>query len=203
MLLTSLGGGIYYAGDDSVYTYLHKKADSLFPQKNIVVKPKPSRSDVGSKNVKPSSSLKYTFFDTLVEPDADYHLGLNSERKTRPKIYQPPPAPKTDSHIEQKQVALASSSSPELDSTLAPEMEIQKPYMVQVGSFRERGRAQEIASRLNLKGYSAFLLSVEIPDKGTWHRVYLGRYSTRNEAKQAAGKANISENLPAVVRQTS
>ncbi|MCH8209603.1 MAG: SPOR domain-containing protein, partial [Nitrospinae bacterium] len=80
--------------------------------------------------------------------------------------------------------------------------DVKKEFTVQVSSFQERDRARDMRGRLSKKGYPAFYLKVDIPEKGVWYRVYLGTYSTRQEAKMAAGRANIKENLPAVVRQT-
>ena len=62
-------------------------------------------------------------------------------------------------------------------------------FTVQVASYREKGDARELADRLTRKGYQAFVAEAEIPGKGTWYRVRVGRFGTRKEA------ASFGENL--------
>ncbi len=62
-------------------------------------------------------------------------------------------------------------------------------FTVQVASYREKGDARELADRLTRKGYQAFVAEAELPGKGTWYRVRVGRFGTRKEA------ASFGENL--------
>ncbi len=62
-------------------------------------------------------------------------------------------------------------------------------YTVQVASYREKRDARELADRLMRKGYQAFVAEAEVPGKGTWYRVRVGRFGTRKEA------ASFGENL--------
>ena len=79
IFLASLGGGVYYAGDDFVYTYLNKKVQVLFPPKqDFPAKPKASKSVRGTAKSKTSPGMKYTFFETLLNPDVDNYLGLSA-----------------------------------------------------------------------------------------------------------------------------
>lgn len=55
-------------------------------------------------------------------------------------------------------------------------------YTVQVASYREEGDARELAAGLSRKGYRAFVTAAEVPGKGTWYRVRVGRFGTRKEA---------------------
>jgi hypothetical protein len=55
-------------------------------------------------------------------------------------------------------------------------------FTVQVASYREKGDARELADRLTRKGYQAFVAEAEVPGKGTWYRVRVGRFGTRKEA---------------------
>ena len=76
-------------------------------------------------------------------------------------------------------------------------------YLVQVGSFRELAGAEMMKNNLKSNGYSAFLLQVDILDKGVWYRVYLGKYAEREEAVLAAESAKVRDKLSAVVHQIS
>jgi hypothetical protein len=55
-------------------------------------------------------------------------------------------------------------------------------FTVQVASYRDKGDARELADRLTRKGYQAFVAEAEVPGKGTWYRVRVGRFGTRKEA---------------------
>jgi cell division protein FtsN len=62
-------------------------------------------------------------------------------------------------------------------------------FTVQVASYRDSKDAEELAQRLARKGYQAFVAEAEIPGKGKWYRVRVGRFGTRKEA------ASFGENL--------
>lgn len=51
------------------------------------------------------------------------------------------------------------------------------PYLVQAGSFRNKDDAEKLKARLALGGFEASIISVDIPEKGLWHRVRLGPYA--------------------------
>lgn len=55
-------------------------------------------------------------------------------------------------------------------------------FTLQVASYRDRSDAEELAQRLARKGYQAFVAEAEIPGKGKWYRVRVGRFGTRKEA---------------------
>lgn len=61
-------------------------------------------------------------------------------------------------------------------------------FTVQVGSFNAASQANERVSSLRAAGFDARATVVEIPGRGTWHRVQVGRFREREEAaKTAAG----------------
>jgi cell division protein FtsN len=51
------------------------------------------------------------------------------------------------------------------------------PYLVQAGSFQNAEDAEKLKARLALGGFEASIVSVNIPDKGLWHRVRLGPFT--------------------------
>lgn len=55
-------------------------------------------------------------------------------------------------------------------------------YTVQVGSFPEVQQAEELKKHLKSKLYPAFIQKVELPDNGTWYRVRVGNFKSKNEA---------------------
>jgi len=61
------------------------------------------------------------------------------------------------------------------------------PYLVQAGSFQNVDDAEKLKARLALGGFEASIVSVNIPEKGLWHRVRLGPF-----AGLAAANATIA-----------
>jgi cell division protein FtsN len=56
-------------------------------------------------------------------------------------------------------------------------------YYLQAGSFQNVGDAEKLKAKLALSGFEASLQTVNIPDKGVWHRVRLGPYSNDEAGK--------------------
>ena len=106
------------------------------------------------------------------------------------------------------------SSSPNGDSlrgstgsakrAVAPSTVSSKPYMIQVSSFRKLSHARALESKLQQKGYPAFVMSVEVSKaKGVWYRVFLGKYQTEANARAVAQKAQRRHNLKTIVLKSS
>ena len=55
-------------------------------------------------------------------------------------------------------------------------------FAVQVASFKDASEANERVSALRAAGFEAEAVTVEIPNRGLWHRVICGRARTREEA---------------------
>lgn len=55
-------------------------------------------------------------------------------------------------------------------------------YVVQVASFRSLSISENEAGKYRNKGFNAFVETAEIPDRGTWYRVRVGNFSSKEEA---------------------
>ncbi len=53
---------------------------------------------------------------------------------------------------------------------------------IQIGSFNDQAQANERAARLKSAGADARVVRADIPGKGTWYRVQVGGFATREEA---------------------
>jgi tetratricopeptide (TPR) repeat protein len=98
-----------------------------------------------------------------------------------PAATPPPPA-------EPPPPASAASAGPVEDILYATAWQAQDtayPYTVQAGSFQSRDEAVKLARTLVSQGEAAFTARVEIPGKGTWHRVFFGAYPSRKTADKA------------------
>ncbi len=60
-------------------------------------------------------------------------------------------------------------------------------FTVQVASWRSRWKAELDLQRYQDRGFDAYIQRVHIPEKGgVWHRVRLGRFSSRETATEQA-----------------
>lgn len=56
-------------------------------------------------------------------------------------------------------------------------------FVVQVAAFRSSSISENEAGKYRNKGYNAFVETAEIPGRGTWYRVRVGNFSTKEEAQ--------------------
>lgn len=61
-------------------------------------------------------------------------------------------------------------------------------YTIQVGSYEERGMAEDEVRSMKQKGYAAFVVASAIPGKGTWYRVRVGSFANRQSAEKLANE---------------
>ncbi len=71
----------------------------------------------------------------------------------------------------------------------------QKVYSLQVASFRSPQEAQKYVRFLSRKGYEAFVRKVNLPQKGQWYRVYIGRFSNLKQAKNFGQQLQQKEKI--------
>lgn len=72
-------------------------------------------------------------------------------------------------------------------------------YSVQVGSYPQMNEAAEVVERWKAKGYPAYLMIADIPDRGRWYRVRLGGFETRADAAHYMKELQRRENVEALV----
>jgi cell division protein FtsN len=65
-------------------------------------------------------------------------------------------------------------------------------YAVQVGSFSTVSAANERVSSLRAAGFEARVAEAELAKRGTWYRVYSGRFESREEASRHESKLRAS-----------
>lgn len=72
-------------------------------------------------------------------------------------------------------------------------------FTVQVSSFQERGRADGLVEQLRAKSFAAYTMPSEVPGKGTWYRVRVGQFTTREAAEAVAAKLRSAQGMSAYV----
>jgi len=58
------------------------------------------------------------------------------------------------------------------------------PFSVQLGSSRSLKLCHRVSSMLRTLGYPAFNSSIDLKNRGVWHRVYIGSFATRDAAQK-------------------
>lgn len=85
-----------------------------------------------------------------------------------------------------------------------PKQETAEPtgrYAIQVAASREVAHAEKLVGQLKKKGYAAYRVAVKLPGKGTWHRVRVGRYRSREKALKMLATIKGSYQGAMVVQQ--
>jgi cell division protein FtsN len=70
-------------------------------------------------------------------------------------------------------------------------------FLLQLSSFQDRAEADTFARRFSAQ--SAYVVSTEIPGKGTWYRVRVGSYGNLQEASAAKATFEREHNVIAYV----
>lgn len=60
----------------------------------------------------------------------------------------------------------------------------EKPFTIQVASFRERVRAELVAKKLKKASFSSTTSAKDLGEKGIWYRVRVGDFNTEDEARE-------------------
>jgi len=68
-------------------------------------------------------------------------------------------------------------------------------YTVQLGSFQNIDAAYLLEKKLLAKGYPCFVIKAAIPKKGTWYRVRVGTFNTKEKAVNYAEQLKNIEKL--------
>jgi cell division septation protein DedD len=66
-------------------------------------------------------------------------------------------------------------------------------YAINLASFRDKERADRFVQELKKKGFEAFRWEVNLPGKGRWHRVSIGNFPTRKEAKDFVRQKKLKD----------
>ena len=55
-------------------------------------------------------------------------------------------------------------------------------FTLQLGASPNRDDAERQASRFREKGYAPYIVAADVPGKGTWYRVRMGSFPTKDAA---------------------
>lgn len=74
-------------------------------------------------------------------------------------------------------------------------------FSVQVGASQNMAEANQWVQGWRDRGYSAFLMVADLPEKGRWYRVRLGSFPSRDTAETFASQLKTKEQVDAIAVQ--
>ncbi|MBN1282541.1 MAG: SPOR domain-containing protein [Proteobacteria bacterium] len=122
-----------------------------------------------------------------------------------PSVEQRPPAAESPP-LAQQEAPAARPGSSAADTAAASDSSVIRVksgqnarYSVQIGSYPDLAEGTKIAEKWKGKGYPAFIMIADIPDRGRWYRVRIGGFENREDAMRYMQELSAKENVEALV----
>ena len=124
------------------------------------------------------------FYEKLKEPGSNEPPMV--AKPTPKKSLSPKPKP-VKAQTKKTVKATEQATQPRRTNTTrlssAKEASPKGSYTIQVASIKDAGAADRLVVKLRKKGYPAYQVRAEIPNKGIWYRVRVGPYTKREAAE--------------------
>ena len=155
--------------------------------------PRPEASEMKSKT-------DLGFYDSLPK---------NREDSEMPNLPKPPPASAKPEPPAQKPAESAAPPKTEKPAAAVPAPAAPppapasaapgKPLTVQIAAVKSEEEARRLLEKLRQKGYGAYVEPIAIPDKGTWYRVRMGEFPSKEFARSTVDRLQKDGFAPNVV----
>ncbi len=141
---------------------------------------------------KKTDSESFTFYSTLTKEPKK--MDRTKQNEIAEKILEPEKKDeRTNNHSTEEYIeksAFKNVTEKDLDKKL---------YTVQLASFKEFDKADDLASSLKKKGYRAYILASNLDDDSVRFRVRAGKFADFNHAKQFSHDLNEREKFKSIV----
>jgi putative secretion ATPase (PEP-CTERM system associated) len=97
-------------------------------------------------------------------------------------------SPKNNSTLE---ATILPGEVPKIQNSISPVL-----YSVHISSFKKKDLADRAIEKICQEGLEAFGFAVQLPETGTWYRILIGQYETREEAQSLANRLRESGSFP-------
>lgn len=170
----------------SSVTIVEKKEKQAPPESKIKkdVKPVVKTSDKKTQEKKPEPVKKKQQQEKQVKKTT---AAKKSPPVKKKEVKQPA---KPETKKDEKYVARLDYSKTDFPAT-----DQGGKYTVQLGSFQNVDAAYALEKKLLNKGYPCFVIKAAIPKKGTWYRVRVGTFTTKEKATVYAEQLKNIEKL--------
>jgi len=101
-----------------------------------------------------------------------------AERKVEPEKKAEPARPAAAESVATRSAPAAAHPAPKVPEATSAA----GAFTLQLGASANRDDAERQASRLREKGYAPYIVAAEVPGKGTWYRVRMGSFPTKDAA---------------------
>jgi len=189
-IIVALMAGFFFLG------YYVGKYQSKTGALNEILPPLP---DIVSKNL--PAKEEFTFYKTLTDKN-DKTVSINlkpapshDETKTEKKqpVAEPPAKQQNQAANKPPQVQAKKEAAQPSSSS------VRIKYTVQLASYQEKELADADVKKLKQRGYAAFIVSADVPGKGTWHRVRIGSFSNKAAAEKLQKEIKAKEGFTVIV----
>lgn len=155
----------------------HRPHDVMISMENKAGKT--TQKSLAKAEITPEGKTRFDFYTLLP------NLKIETTETTTAKQTTPnlPPAPKTT----------VASIPPTLPSPLADS------YVIQTGSFRQLQQAEDLKAKLIIEGFNVSIQTYKFGGKETWHRVYIGPYSNKEQAITSQQKLEQAHALHSLI----
>jgi cell division protein FtsN len=168
-----------------------------------VAPPKPAAAEPialpGKAGDKPVEKPRFDFYNVL--PKGSDALPApkpeESAEIVKPPKLDKPPAAESDS---ERAARILKGETGDKPAVAADKSALPEKYFLQAGSFEDPSEADDLKARLALMGVEASVQKVDLPDKGTVHRVRTGPYLGQDEMGKARAQLASSGINAAVIR---
>jgi len=137
-------------------------------------------------------------------------LPKNREEPEMPNLPKPPPASGKPEPPAQKPAesaappkaekpAAASAPAPAAPPPAPASAAPGKPLTVQIAAVKSEEEARRLLEKLRQRGYAAYVEPIAIPDKGTWYRVRMGEFPSKEFARSTVDRLQKDGFKPDVV----
>ncbi len=92
-------------------------------------------------------------------------------------------APVAAAASDEKQPSVPAATQTEIKPSLE-----QEKYQIQVGSFKEKEKADQLRKKLTGLGFSPRVAEMQVPKKGKWMRITLEGFESREDAQKTADR---------------
>lgn len=148
-------------------------AKTVVALKPMELKPEPSKAPEATKPAEPTVAEP-----AKVEPKPDVKLAEAPKPEEAPRLPETPKA---------EPVATRTNDAGALKEAFGkaqkqPEAPPEGTWTLQLSAYQDKAEAERFAAGLRDKGYAPFIVEANVPGKGIWFRVRMGRFGSKDAA---------------------
>jgi DedD protein len=183
-----------------------KPAPKPAPAKPVAVAPSPAPAEKPVPDAEPGEEVAANAAD---EELAALAAKPSPSAPAAPGVKAPAPAPAGKVEQEPTPTRTATPPAGGLKEAIAratqPPTEAVKggAFTLQISAFQSREEADRFAARLRDRGYAPYILAAEVPNKGTWYRVRMGSFPSKDAASRYLADFKRETQLNAFVAGTN